>query len=263
MKRSMLLALAASVALAAPAWAKSPIDGTWKADVKSTQLQEKPDGYELKDGMYHCRTCLPAPYSVRADGRYHAVTGQAYFDELAVKVVDDRTVTTMRRKGGKPAGESTVAISEDGKMATFTWNNPAPDGSALTGKGWQKRLSAAPAGAHAISGSWMTTGYDNVSDNVITTTFRLDGEMLHMSTPGGESYAARLGGEPVALVGDPGGTMIKVRRLSDTSFEEENWRGGKLVGVATMTVGADGKTMDAVYENKLRGTKMMYKANKQ
>ena len=49
-KKSMLFLAAAGIAIAAPAWAESPFDGTWKADVKSTQLEEKPSVYELKNG---------------------------------------------------------------------------------------------------------------------------------------------------------------------------------------------------------------------
>lgn len=262
-KKSMLLLAAAGIAIAAPAWAESPFDGTWKADVKSTQLEEKPSVYELKNGLYSCKTCVPTAVSVKADGEFHPVAGQAYYDAMAVKVADDRTVKTMRRKGGKPVGESVTELSPDGKTVTFSWNNINPDGSNVSGKGWQKRLSDAPAGAHGISGSWITTGYDNVSDNGVTVMLRVDGDMLHLETPAGESYAAKFGGPEAALEGDDSGTKVRVRWVNASMIEEVNLRDGKVVGVTTMAVEPDGKTMNAVYENTLRGTKMRYKAHKQ
>lgn len=264
MKKLTVLAVTiAGVAVSAPVFAKSPFDGTWKADIKSTQLEEKPIVLELKNGTYHCRSCTPTAVSVKADGAFHRVGGQPYFDELAVKAVDARTVKMTSKKAGKIVSESTTQIARDGKTATYSWSNVAPDGSSLTGKSWRKRVAAAPKGAHALAGSWMTTGYENVSDNGTTVTFRMNGDTLHMSTPAGESYAAQLGGPETDIKGDDGGTKVRVRKLNASTLEETNLRDGKVVGVTTMTINPDGKTMRAVFENKLRGSKMRYTAHKQ
>lgn len=169
----------------------------------------------------------------------------------------------MRKKAGKLVAESTTELSEDGKTATFTWSNITPGGTNLTGKGWQKRVSDPVAGAHAVSGSWMMTGYDNVSDAGTTVTFRVAGDMLHMTTPAGESYVARFGGPEAPIKGDDGGTKVRVRKLNASTIEETNVRDGKVVGVTTMSIDADGKAMRAVYENKLRGSKMSYTAYRQ
>src|SRR5436309_7238993 len=83
-----------------PAFAASPFEGAWKADVSSAQLPTKPDVYQLRKGMYDCKTCVPA-VSVKADGMDHAVTGHPYFDMEAVKVVDDHTVEITEKKNGK------------------------------------------------------------------------------------------------------------------------------------------------------------------
>lgn len=264
MRKTIIFAMSAvSLTLSAPAWAKSPIDGTWKADVKSTQLEEKPIVIELSNGVYHCRSCVPTPVSVKADGQFHAVTGQPYYDKAAVKVVDARTVKTIQQKNGKVVSEQTNSISEDGKTATYSWSNVAPDGSNQSGKSWRKRVSAGATGSHAITGSWMTTGYDNLSDNAITVTFKVEGDMLHMKSPAGESYVAKIDGPEAPLQGDDAGMKVKVRKINATTFEETNLLNGKVVGVTTMSVDPDGKALKAVYENKLRGSKMTYKAIKQ
>ncbi len=68
-----LIGIVCFVAFAAPIWA-APIDGTWKADVKSAKLPQKPDSYLLKNGSYSCETCTP-PYTVKADGAFHPIHG--------------------------------------------------------------------------------------------------------------------------------------------------------------------------------------------
>jgi hypothetical protein len=264
MKKSTLMGFTAlSIMICTPALAESPFDGTWKADVKSTQLEEKPIVLDLKDGTYHCRSCTPAAVTVKADGKFHRVTGQPYYDELAVHTVDDRKVKMTSRKAGKVVGETVTEIAADGSTATYSWSNVAPDGSSFTGKALRKRVAAAAKGAHALSGAWTTMAYDDVSENGTTVSFKVDGDTVHMSTPAGESYVAKFDGPEVPVTGDLGGTKVKVRKLSDTSFEETNIRDGRVVGISTIEIDPSGKKMQAVYEDKLRGSKMRYTAHKQ
>ncbi len=49
------------------AGAQSPLDGTWKTNMNNVDWSKKPDVYELKDGMYSCKTCEP-PFEIKADG---------------------------------------------------------------------------------------------------------------------------------------------------------------------------------------------------
>ena len=48
--------------------ATGAIDGTWKADLSSVQIDAKPDVLLLKDGTFSCSTCTP-PLTLPADGR--------------------------------------------------------------------------------------------------------------------------------------------------------------------------------------------------
>ena len=83
---------------AAPAAAANGIDGTWKADLASVQIDQKPDQLLLKAGQYSCATCTP-PLTVAADGAFHAVTGRPYADQMSVKVDDDHNVTRTSQEG--------------------------------------------------------------------------------------------------------------------------------------------------------------------
>ena len=68
--------------------AANKIDGTWKADLSSVQIDQKPDELLLKAGQFSCPTCTP-PLTVAADGAMHPVTGRPYADMMSVKADDD------------------------------------------------------------------------------------------------------------------------------------------------------------------------------
>ena len=67
MKRSFLLGVALVSLLPVLAMAQSAFDGTWKVDLSKVQMPKKPDVLVLKDGVYQCKTCVPA-MTVKADG---------------------------------------------------------------------------------------------------------------------------------------------------------------------------------------------------
>ena len=270
MARTITAALAAAsiIALAAcnkqapaPA-AADPINGTWKADLSSIQIDQKPDVFLLKDGQYSCPSCTP-PIAVAADGAYHPVAGATYYDSYSVKVVDDKTIARSTRKGDKPATESTLQVSADGNTLNGTFKDmTTPNAPPITGKYTETRVAAGPAGAHAVSGSWKPAKIENVSDEGLTVSFKHDGDTFSMNSPAGQSFIAKLGGADVPIAGDTGGTTASVEKLSDTSYRETDKRGGKVVNVATFTVAADGK-LNVVSEDKERGSTTRYTAVKQ
>lgn len=263
MKRTMLLGLMAPLAIATPAVAASPFDGTWKIDLGAAKLPDKPDIFLLKDGMYECKSCAPA-YKIKADGAFHPVTGHPYYDAVAIKVVDPRTVVETDRKGPKTVVSATSTVSSDGKTLTFTFKDmTAANGSTVTGKGTQARVAKGPPGSHPISGSWHTTSLSDFSDNGLTLSFHEDGNALVMTTPTGQSYRATYGGPAVPIKGDTGGTMAAVKKTGPRSFVETDTRGGKLVSVATVAVSPDGKTMTATIDDHLRGSHATYKLTRQ
>ena len=51
--------------------------------------------------------------------------------------------------------------------------------------------------------------------------------------------------------------------MDDRTIEETMRREGKVVGTGRYTLGADGKTLNVVYENKEQGTTDTYVAQKQ
>jgi hypothetical protein len=86
---------------------------------------------------------------------------------------------------------------------------------------------------------------------------------MHMSTPGGQSYTATIGGPAVRVVGDIEGTTAMLKRLSPTTLQETDRRGGHIVSVVTMTVAPGGRTMTVVTNETVHGGMQSYKAVKQ
>jgi|GEM_PF-6240546 len=66
---------------------------------------------------------------------------------MAVKLVDDHTVSEVDKKAGKVVSNSTVTISPDGKIASFDFHDVNENGSIVTGKGTQMLVKAGPAPA--------------------------------------------------------------------------------------------------------------------
>jgi hypothetical protein len=263
MRKYFMGACALALLVPAAALAASPFDGTWKADTNSAQMPKKPDVFLLQNGMYDCKTCVPAE-NVKADGADNAVSGNPYFDSVAIKVVDDHTIQETDKKAGKTVATSTTTIAADGKTGTFEFTDSSNTNAApVTGKGTITRVAGGPKGSHAISGSWRTASVSGFSDNGLTVTYMTDGDNLTMTSPTGQKYTAKMDGTDSPMTGDSGITSVSVKKIGKNGLKETDKRNGKVIGMSTMTVSGDGKTINVKYENKERGTTMSYKTMKQ
>jgi len=272
MKKTISAALVAASLLSLAACKQQPaagdngaaaatgIDGTWKADLATVQIDTPPDQIVLKDGKYSCSSCTP-PYDVAADGAFHPVK-RPYSDSMSVKIDDDHNVTQTSKKGDQVVGTTKYSVSADGKTLTISFTDSSvPNAKPVTGSLTETRSADAPAGAHALSGSWKMNKYTNVSDEGLTVTYKLDGDTLHLTTPGGISYDAKLDGSDTPIKGDIAGTTAAVTKTGDNVYVETDKRDGKVVSVTTTTVGADGK-LHVVGEDKRNGSTTKYDANR-
>jgi len=263
MKKRQWFGLLLAILVSAPAMAQSAFDGTWKFNLTDAQFPKKPDVFLLKDGKYQCTTCVP-PIDVNADGTDQPVKGHPYYDSVAIKVVDDRTIEETDKKGGKTVGTSKTVVAPDGKTQTFEFSDSSnTSGDPVTGKGSSTRVAQGPAGSHAVSGSWVTAKMDTLSDNALLVTFKVEGDSLSMTSPTGQSYVAKLDGTDAPYKGDPGISSVAVKKMGKNSIEETDKRDGKAITVTRMTVGTDGKTITAKVEDKLHGTSSQFTATKQ
>lgn len=256
--------LIVAVALLMPALAAAQvsIDGTWKIDVASAKFPEKPDKNVLKDGRYTCSTCVPV-IDVKADGKDQPVIGSKYFNTIAVTIVDDNSVRFTSKKDGKVVQEGLTTVSSDGTTVTEEFTGFPPAGEPVKGKVVSQRVDKGPAGSHATSGSWRTTKAAEFSDSGLTVTFKTTPNGLSMSAPTGETYDAKFDGKDYPIKGDPGGSLVSVKRIDDRTIEETTKRDNKVVRVARMTLSPDGQTLNFVSDDKERGSTMTFAAKKQ
>jgi len=180
-------------------WAQSPFDGTWMTKLDTAQFPKKPDKYLIDKGTYHCLTCVPK-VEAKADGTDQKVTGQPYFDTIAIHVVDANSVEITEKKDGKTVLTEDDTISSDG--------------------------------------------------NTMTTKFT-------------DSTEAKFDGKDYPIQGDPGHTMVSLKRIGDDTIEETDKRNGKVVGVNRMTVSKDGKSIKVEYNDKEHGTTTTFMMEKQ
>ena len=237
--------------LPAAAMAQSSFDGTWKFDLSST-LPTKINVWLLQNGMYRCISCVPK-IDVKADGQDQPVTGQPY-DTISVKILDQQTVQEIEKKNDQVVSDEKFAVSPDGNTATDEFAN------------WKiimARVAKGPPGSHALSGSWKPLKMESVSDKELLITYKLQGDILSMSRPTGESYAARLDGADTTYAGDPDTNYVSVKRIDQNTIEETDKHDRKVLSVARMTVSSDGKTMTIAFNDVVAGTASHYSAQKQ
>ena len=180
-----------------------------------------------------------------------------------MRVIDDHTVEFTYKKDGKTVGTYKTAVSSDGKTTTTEFDDSSASTEPVTGKFDATRVGNAPSGAHLLSGSWRPTKTESLSNNAAKVTFRVDGDTLYMTSPIGQSYAAKLDGSDAPYKGDPGTTSVSVKRISKNVFEETDKRNGKVISIARMTVSPDGKTLTMDMTDKEHGTTFQLIADKQ
>lgn len=238
------------------------IDGTYKADVASAKLSEKPDIFAVVDGQYDCTSCTP-PYKIPADGKPQPVAGRDYWDAAAVNVVDASTVEFTRFRKGAAIGTTKVQVSADGQM--LTWTSTSSDnaaGKAVTNSSKSKRTAPAPAGAHATSGSWVAVNEGaQIADESLMADVSVKGDTVTMKLLTGEGYVATLGGPQVPLSGDKAGATVAVVR-DGAGFKETNYVGGKAVVEFTYTP-VDASTVNMTVNNLRSKTTESYTLKKQ
>jgi hypothetical protein len=242
-------------------FAQTPFDGTWVAKLDSAQFPTKPEKYLVDKGMYECLTCIP-PVKVKADGTDQPVTGHAYYNSVNAHVVDGNTVEIINKKDGKTVYRETDTVSPDGKTLVERFENTS-QAKPVTGEFTYTRVTKGPAGCHPYSGSWRVQKANSISENGLTVTFQGTENGLKMSDPNGQSYDAKFDGKYYPIEGDPGHTMVSLKRVGDDTIEETDKRDGKVVGVGRMTVSKDGKAIQAQYTDKRDGTTMKYTMEKQ
>ncbi len=256
----MRIVISALLLLPAAALASSALDGTWKTKMDSMKTTGKPDVYLIVEGTYTCSSCSPE-VKVKADGADHKVTGQDYYDTKAVKVVDARTVEITNKLAGKTIATITVSVSADGstlsgKFTDYSGSKPA------TAVYTEKRIAAAGAGAHAMSGTWQPDQMSQGNDALRTVSYEMKGDHFSMHW-NGQSYDAKFDGKEYPIEGDPGHTVVTMKRIDENTVEEIDHRKGKVTDEIRIAASKDGKTVDVTDKDVVHGQTTTFTLDKQ
>jgi len=129
---AVLLTVGSAAVAAAPA--ADPVIGTWQLNIAKSKFNPGPAPKSdtriyaaSEQGTVMTWTSVGADgketvakSTFKADGKDYALTGADNFDSLSLKQVDDHTVQSTQKKGGKVIGTTTRTVSKDGKVLTLT-----------------------------------------------------------------------------------------------------------------------------------------------
>ena len=239
--------------------AQTRFDGTWRMKMETLEFSGTPEEYLIADGAYHCLSCIPK-VEVKTDGVDHEAGGhEAYYDTIAVRVLDAQSLDFTFKKKGKLVATSKETVAPDGRTMTEEFRN-APQTDPVTGKASFIRVGDGPAGAHALSGKWqMKTIQNNTEVGTLTTYHSIANGLKIIS--GRESYDAKFDGKDYPVGKDLHST-VSLMLIDENTFEETDKHDGKTLTVSRMTVSKDGTIMTVESADKQRGTTMTYRAEK-
>jgi hypothetical protein len=235
----------AALLLLVPAvsFAASAFDGSWTFSAQHVQLSKKPLVLVLNNGEFTCKTCLD-PKSIKADGTEQKIKGDPNFDAATITVVDASTVTGTYKLDGKQVESIKLVVAADGKsMMRDVTDQFGADPTFYVER--YTRVAEAPAGAHAISGSWRESKMISASGPGVVVTYGMTDDGFTMSS-NGQSYSAKFDDKTYPVKGDPTKTMVNLKKVSDTEVIETDSQKGAVVEIEDMTVAKDGKTIHVV-----------------
>jgi hypothetical protein len=179
---------------------------------------------------------------VKADGSDQKVEGHDYYDTVAVTVVSPSAIHMVRKKAGKLAASTNYEVSTDGNTLTVKFQDYT-GGQTAMGTFNETRRAAGPPGSHRVSGSWQPGQLQDVNEAARTYAYEMTNDQFSMHW-NGQSYNAKFDGKQYPVHGDPGGTMVTVKRLNDRTIDETDHRQGKVTDEIRLAAASDGNTIE-------------------
>jgi hypothetical protein len=242
MMKHLLIAIALLMA-GAPARAASGFDGHWVEDLKTEMGQAGFDDYLVEHGIYKCRSCRP-PREYPADGKLRSVPGDVSVISESVRIAGPRTIAT-RIVDHEMVRETTMTVAPDGQTAIYVSLDKWPGRPTRLRTAYlAKRTAPAPAGAHAVSGSWLGERYLAVPEEYRSIDLREANGQFSRSNFRHGRYTAAINGATAPVTGDGKNIFRAAVRAPDarTRVETISLNGTPLVE-RTYALSADGKSL--------------------
>ncbi len=99
-----------------------PVVGTWALNLAKSKFPAG-DGTSLNvTGVSADGTAMSQKSTFKYDGKEYPFSGSPDWDAIALKKVNNSTVNSTLKLGGKPVGTAVRSISDHGKTLTLTTN---------------------------------------------------------------------------------------------------------------------------------------------
>jgi hypothetical protein len=256
----MRIAIAALTLVPGAVLASSAFDGTWKLRADSAKTTGRADQFQVLEGMYTCSSCVPE-VKVKADGSDQKVEGHDYYNTVAVVVVSPSTLHLIQKKDGKRTLSVSYEVSSDGKTLTAKFEDYT--GSQVsTGTLTETRRAVGPPGSHRVSGSWQPEQLHEANEAARTYAYEMTNDQFSMHW-NGLSYNAKFDDNKYPVHNDPGKTMVKVKKLNDSTVEETDYREGKVTDEIRLAAAKDDKTIDVTDNDVIHHQITTYTLDKQ
>jgi hypothetical protein len=171
-----------------------------------------------------------------------------------VRIAGPRTLVT-HIEGPTLSRTVTMTVAPDDRTATYVANDKRPGVKGpLRTVYLARRTAPAPAGAHAVSGTWQGVRYVAVPEQQRTIILHVEGDRLVYRHALGYSFTAQLGGGFVP-VGGPYKVPVfaAVRRIDARTIEETRKSNGRVTMVRTYTLSPDGHSLDVAVTDPTTG----------
>lgn len=237
-----VLTIGSALLVAAAQPSASGFTGTWVADLDSQSGLGK-DVYLVAGGTYTCASCTPSR-TYAADGKPHAIPGDAEASTESVTIVDPRTIITHIVEPGI-ARTTTMTVARDNRTATYVSIDHRPGiRHPLKTVYVARRVSSGPPGSHLVSGTWQGVRYVSVPELIRTTLLSVTRNRFTYRVPTGVTYSATFGGPFVRVMGpykEP--VFAAVKRIGGRQIVETRKQNGKVVQMRTFKLSPDGRSM--------------------
>jgi hypothetical protein len=140
--------LVAAVALTSASSAE-----TVRERLESMKAANKPEVLLVDHETFTCESCNP-PINKARIGTIVKEPGHEEYDNIEVAIRGATKVEVVERRGDRNVRFYTYQVSADGKTLTVSFSDYSVLDKPTKGTYTARRVAAAPAGAHAVSGSW-------------------------------------------------------------------------------------------------------------
>lgn len=209
----------------------SPFDGAWLMDLDASNDASEPTIISLRRGLF-TRGDSSSPVTVKADGRFHRISGGSYVDEIAVTVKDRSHINEINRFRGRIVYSLSYTASADGNtMINKVVDYSKPDHKPVITQIIYRRKDGQGASNSLVSGRWSAVRIETPTTH-LTSIFKVSAGRLSSSEVGGSGFDAIIGGPPVPIRGDAETGRVAITMPDDRTIIEHM----SINGTPTVTV---------------------------